>query len=135
MSENKLYAEYAISMAANIWEQLSDYAKDRIKYVLKELLPDDLKWYENLSLSNNNYFMNESQCSEGKSIILDCLKNNKLCYLQYRGDAGLQFYSECKIIRFEGKYVIIESKQGDVKLEFDKIECEAYTPEKLAEIL
>lgn len=48
MSNDPLYAEYAQMAATDIWEQLSDYAKTRVHYVLSELLPEDLTWYESL---------------------------------------------------------------------------------------
>ena len=48
MAQDSLYEYYAIYTAVDIWVQLSDYAKERILFVLSELLPEELSWYESL---------------------------------------------------------------------------------------
>lgn len=45
MSENPLYEPYAVQTGREIWNQLSSYAKKRIRFVLSEMMPEDLTWY------------------------------------------------------------------------------------------
>ena len=82
MAENPLYTEYAKLTAANIWEQLSDYAKMRIRFVLSKLLPEDLSWYESLRKDDGCSFRTEVRCSQGNNI-LDCIKNGKFFFVEY----------------------------------------------------
>ena len=76
MAENPLHTRYAAASAADIWQQLSDYAKGRIRFVLSDLMPEDLTWYENLE-SQNESFCSEYQCSVNGNVLLDCIKNEK----------------------------------------------------------
>ena len=59
MSENVIYKIYAETTAAEIWEQLSDYAKQRIHTVLKDLLDDDPTWFEELEGKDPDRFHRE----------------------------------------------------------------------------
>ncbi|MBR3640967.1 MAG: hypothetical protein IKN53_02935 [Oscillibacter sp.] len=61
MAENPLYTRYAETTAADVWAQLSDYAKDRVKRVLGDYLSAETDWYQ--SLEAGEHFQSERQCS------------------------------------------------------------------------
>ena len=136
MSENPMYKNYARTAAADIWEQLSDYAKKRIHFVLSELLPDDLTWYESLEKSDNNLFYTEYACSVNNDVIGDCLKNNKkFCVEVQEGDES-KIYTNCCRCRFElasdnEENITFMSEQGEKTIPFKNILRSAYTPEEL----
>ena len=136
MSENPMYKNYARTAAADIWEQLSDYAKKRIHFVLSELLPDDLTWYESLEKSDNNLFYTEYACSVNNDVIGDCLKNNKkFCVEIQEGDES-KIYTNCCRCRFElasdnEENITFMSEKGEKTIPFKNILRSAYTPEEL----
>lgn len=132
MSQNPLYAMYAKMAAADIWEQLSDYAKTRIHFVLSELLPEDLTWYESLNKDNGISFYTEHRCSEGNNI-LDCMKNDKIFFVEYSAPDGICIYQQCRYIphTYDCISIDVESASGWVRLELDKVIRTAYTAEGL----
>lgn len=133
MSENPLYAEYAKFMATDIWEQLSDYAKQRIHFVLSELLPEDLTWYESLKKEDKEYFYSEYRCSPNGNVFMDCMKNEKSFYVEYNDYNGVCLYKNCTFI--PGSYldnsIEVDCNKGKVRLHFNKILRSAYTLEEL----
>lgn len=133
MSEDPIYSEYAYLMATDIWEQLSDYAKDRIRFVFSELLPEDLTWYENLKKQDRKYFYSEYRCSSKGNVFLDCIKNGKSFFVEYDGENGICLYSNCVVVSgsMQNRSFEVNCDQGRVRLEFDKILNSAYTVEKL----
>jgi len=140
MSGNPMFRAYAEATAAEIWEQLSDYAKRRIRFVLHELLPEDLSWYEELYEKDReeSSFSTERQCSINGNVWLDCLKNGKTFYAEYREDGGTVFYEECRILprgySAEGGTfrLEVECRQGRKTLFSDRILRSCYTAEELA---
>lgn len=133
MSKDPIYTEYARLAAADIWEQLSDYAKTRIHDVLSELLPEDLSWYEGLQKEDDEYFYSEKRCSPAGNVFLDCIKNDKSFCVEYAGDDGVCFYNNCKFVpRSMGDGCFdVTSDQGTVCLHFDKILRSAYSAEEM----
>ena len=132
MSEDPLYAEYAQLAAADIWEQLSDYAKTRIHFVLSELLPEDLTWYESLRKTSRKHFYSEVRCS-GPSVVLDCIKNGKTFCVEYEGEEGICLYKQCTFAlgSYNGTGIEVNTPDGCVRLCFDRIIRSAYTAEEL----
>ena len=132
MSENPLYADYAYMAAADIWEQLSDYAKTRIHFVLSELLPEDLTWYENLRKDMNISFYTELRCSAGNNI-LDCMKNDKIFFAEYDSSNGICIYQKCRYVpqTYNGTSIEVDCAIGRVRLELDRVIKTAYTAEDL----
>ena len=133
MGDNPLYAEYARLAATDIWEQLSDYAKTRIHFVLSELLPEDLAWYEKLRKQDDESFYSEYRCSPNGNVFLDCIKNEKAFCVEYDGEDGICLYSNCVFIprsMADGNFEV-NCNQGKVRLHFDKILRSAYTAEEL----
>lgn len=138
MSSNPLYTDYAHFTALDIWEQLSDYAKTRIQFVLSELLPEDLSWYESLRKDDDEdeYFYSERRCSVHDNVVLDCIKNGKSFYIEYRTADGIQLYKDCVFIpgSYTGDSIAVETNGSKVTIKLENIIRSTYTIEELMEI-
>ena len=132
MSENQHYANYARNTAADIWEQLSDYAKNRIRYVLSDLMPDDLSWYESLERTDN-HFRTEYECSVNNDVIVDTIKNGKTCFVQAIEGNEPVIYHNCRIVSEYDDFTRfkITSDEGEKMLTSENYIRSAYTPEEL----
>lgn len=136
MAENPLYTRYAEATAADIWQQLSEYAKKRIHYVLGELMPEDLGWYESLEPCGDS-FSSETQCSVSGNVWLDCMKNDKPFFAEYQEDNKTVFCKNCRFV--PGSYratntgivFYVECDDGLRTIESDRIIRSAYTIEEL----
>lgn len=139
MSEDPLYKPYAEQSAREIWNQLSVYARKRIRCVLRELLPEDLEWYESLSGSHaENSFETEEACSricnEGPSVMLDCLKNDKPFCMEYAEDCKVMLYKDCvfeKPITHDESGYVVNCSGGRIRVKFANVLRSAYTVEEL----
>ena len=133
MSDNPLYREYALLIASDIWEQLSDYAKTRIHYVFSELLPEDLTWYESLGKKDDESFYSEYRCSSNGNVFLDCMKNGKTFCVEYEGESGICLYKNCIFVQgsIGERSFEVNCNQGIIRLYFDKILRSAYSVEEL----
>ena len=141
MSADPLYEPYAMQTGREIWGQLSPYAKNRIRFVLKELMPEDYTWYEALDTESEDYhFHSEEFCSqignEGAHVILNCIKNGKSFCVEYEDNGKIRLYRDC--IMEPGSYradpdsFVVNHAEGQVKLQFDHVIRSAYTVEELA---
>lgn len=133
MSDDPLYKEYARLIAIDIWEQLSDYAKSRISFVLSELLPEDLSWYYSLKKEDEDSFYSEYRCSPNGNVLIDCIKNGKTFCVEYNGTEGICLYKDCIFIprsNQDGSFEV-DCNHGKVKLFYEKILKSAYTIEEL----
>ena len=100
VSQDSSMENYAFVSAISIWEQLSNYAKERILFVSKSLMTEDYEWFIKLddyirNKDNNtldSHFLTERQVSEksnlGCSVLLDCMKNNEKCFIEYNNEDG-----------------------------------------------
>lgn len=141
MSEDSLYRSYVHETASDIWNQLSDYAKKRIHFVLSELIPDDLTWYESLEADRTgDSFFTERACSQvdfkGSSVILDCLKNGKSFCVEYEAENTVVLYKDCwinprKLYRNPNR-VTVDCGGESITLILNRVIRSAYTPEELA---
>lgn len=89
MSRDQRVERYATLSAATIWQQLSDYGKNRILEVMEQgIFPDDTSWYKDLDEEDLKSFYSEKECSspEGESSILNFMKNGKRFFLEYRDE-------------------------------------------------
>ena len=132
MSENPALKHYAVLSAASIWQQLSDYAKERIIFVLTNLLPDELSWYRNLENEMVETFQTEYECrrTESAGVIMDCMKNEKSCFVEYqKEDETILFLSNCKFVprSYEGERIEVTSDQGNHLLLLKRILRSSYT--------
>lgn len=104
MTEDGAYKEYALKLSANIWNELSDYARRRIKKITG-MLSLDLSWYEELDrYRSNELFFTEQECSyeEGAGNILDFLKNGKECAIEFIDSNGeSKILTNCIIKKFD----------------------------------
>ena len=136
MSEDPALKLYATLSAAAIWQQLSDYAKERIIFVLTNLMPDELSWYRNLDVEIVETFQTEYECrrTEGAGVIMDCMKNDKPCFVEYQQeDETIVFLSNCRFVprSYERESIEVTSDQGNHLLLFRRILRSSYTEEGL----
>ena len=139
MAENPDYQRYAETTAVNIWEQLSDYAKDRIHKVIGPILPGDISWYDKLEQESNNTFSREQDCRVPGDVILEVFKSlgqRKFCAeCIIDGETTLK---NCELIpgtyKFDadGNYSCeVNCDQGRMTLSRDNILRSAFLPEEL----
>ena len=137
MAKDPLYKKYAEATAFDIWEQLSDYAKDRIRFVLTDLLPEDLSWYEGLEKEDEDTFYTERRCSVDGDVWLDCMKNEKPFCVEYQSNEGPVIYTNCRFIhrsyRHEAGSMVIDVQcdQGRKSLKGSRVLRSCYTLEEL----
>lgn len=136
LSENPLYTHYAHAIASDIWEQLSEYAVNRIRTVLSQLLPEDLAWYESLQKDYEDYFFSEIRCSPQEDVlgcVLDCIKNDKEFFVEYNTGNDVHIYRNCHYIprTYNGQSLEVNCTEGQIHLDFDKILRTSYTAELL----
>lgn len=133
MAQNSAYREYAQNMARSIWTQLSNYAKNRILYVTGNILPDELGWYRSLDETCNHSFSTEYMCRnfEGLGCVLDCLKNRKVCFIEYKENDSKKFYKNCEVISLDGKILTISCDGETMELNSDDVLRSSYTMEEL----
>ena len=141
MAENPLYEPYALQTGREIWNQLSVYAKNRIRFVLQDLMPEDSSWYEKLAEANDDYYFHtETACSQiynsGTGVVLDCIKNGKPFCVEYEEDGKITVYSDCRMERnsYSTKplSIIVNCSGGRIRLLLDHVIRSAYTLEELA---
>jgi len=103
MAKDEAYRKYALKLSACIWNELSDYARRRIKQVAG-ILSLDLSWYEELdSYQGEELFSTENDCSyeEGAGNVLDFLKNGKECAIELEGNDGKsKILTGCTIMKY-----------------------------------
>lgn len=111
-AQNPILETESISAASDIWNQLSYYAKSRIKYVLTEsLLISDLDWYESLENKEpSNSFHIEKKHPRDRGFVFDCVKNNRRTFcVEFNEEGTRRIYKDCvgeKII--DGKDIIVK---------------------------
>ena len=105
MSERPEFTGYALPMAQNIWRQLSDYAKERIFYVMENLLNQDVQWYEDLDSYNEHSYRTEAECcKDGPEILMYCLKGRgdnqkRRCNIEYSvSDEESEFLTDVEVL-------------------------------------
>lgn len=128
MSQNTALNSYSMKTASEIWEQLSDYAKERILYVMKNLMPDEVEWYQGLSRSEKNKdygeesFWPEYRCSSfGTSTIIECLKNGFPCNIEYQTEDGSQFYKDVMIKQYYDGQLVVKIGDSEITLESKRV--------------
>lgn len=113
MAENEAYKEYALKILQCIWNELSDYAKRKIKQEAGKL-SIDLSWYEGLdSHKDNELFYLEKECCHEKGIgnIIYLLKNGKRCVIEFIGDDGKrELLNGCIVVGYNGDEVKVKQK-------------------------
>lgn len=133
MCEEPTMKPYALNVAGNIWVQLSDRAKNRIVYVLTELIPDDVEWYTSLEDKGSYAFSSERLIS---SVSRDCLmyvmKADEGCFIEYDGENGHEII-KADLVHFSWTDEITIIVNGSPRtIDKSKILCSALTIEQLA---
>lgn len=116
MCKKPEYKGYALPMAQSIWEQLSDYGKERIYFVTENLLNQEVSWYKTLDGKDSHSFHTERECSQmGEHVLIDCLKNGekRTCVIEYGDATHKEFLEEVSIIELleEGWKVSVAGKE------------------------
>ena len=134
MAERPEYRGYALPLARNIWMQLSEYGKQRIKTVCEKLLHVDFEWYQSLETDDNEFsYKTERECSkEGDNVLMDCLKNGdkRSCCIEYKDESGTRFIENVKLIDYDGNWNV-EVNGEKITLEHDKILKSSYNKENM----
>lgn len=132
MSENPLFSNSAKIAAANIWEQLSDYAKRRIPEVMQDLLSEDTTWYENLKTMDNKLYNTERTCSTDTDIIFYSIKSRETFFIEVRDGDKKHIYKNCRTVDFDDldNYTIMTG-EGEITLNKKDIIQIAYTLDEL----
>lgn len=134
-AQNPILETEAKATAAGIWNQLSDYARSRIKYVLTEsLLISDLDWYESLENEKvDNSFHIEKKHPRDRGFVFDCVKNDRRPFcVEYDEEGTRRVYKDCigeKIIG--GEDIVVRVGRESHLLHIKDIVRIAYTIEDL----
>ncbi|MFH5835819.1 hypothetical protein ACHAL6_07060 [Proteiniclasticum sp. C24MP] len=136
MSMEPAMKTYAMESAASIWQQLSVYAKERIFYVLTEIMPEEIVWYKELDQVVADLFQTEYEMGtkDPSAVLMDCIKNGKPFHVEYlTGEEKSVFYTGCTVIprSFGEGFFAVDSDQGRQVLYFDRVLKSAYTEEGL----
>lgn len=134
MAEKPEYAGYAMPMAKNIWEQLSDYGKNRIFYVMNNLLGQGTEWYESLNERDKYSYHTELECcSFGDNALMYCLKSDEKrdCYIEYASADGTEFLKNVKIVRYSGNGWTVTVDGEERVLESSRIIRSSYHQENM----
>lgn len=135
MAETPALTDYAEATAVSIWQQLSYYAKRRIRYVLTDLLPDeDAEWFVGLEQKDCRSFKTERNCS-GSSALMDCLKNNMPFMVEYNDSGKPRIIRNCQYIKgttnFFSDQIWVQSDEGKICLDQKKVLRACYADEEL----
>lgn len=132
MSEDPLFGNAAKIAAANIWEQLSDYAKKRVPEVMRTLLLEDTAWYENLKTPDKSHFYPERALSTDLNIMLYTTKNMRTFCVEARDGNEKHIYTNCSLLhQSDPDHYTIRSDQGEVTLNKNDITQVAYSVDGL----
>lgn len=142
MAEKPEYKGYALPTARNIWQQLSDYGKERIQYVAENLLHKDISWYYDLTPHENEdgilvykeAFSSERECSAlGDDTLIDCLKNGdkRTCFIEYKDGESTILLENVKLIGGNGEEweAVVDGEK--VTLERERIIRSSYHKENM----
>ncbi len=135
-AEDPFLSGYAINAACDIWEQLSDYGKTRIRFVLENLMPTELSWYDKLNqmqYTKRDLFTSEALCSktEGCQSIIECLKNERPVFIEYDGESGIEFIENATVLEYLGDKVLIRVDGIERALKHERVLRSAETKEML----
>ena len=133
MSKQPALKGYAMKTANDIWEQLSQRAKDRILEVTSELMVEDTEWFASLGTGNQHTFWTERTCSAaGRNSVMECLKNGMPCYIEYRQEDGAEKIIHVdRIERWNGNTCTIRIGETVMELSLASVIRSATTPEEL----
>ena len=122
------HPEYSFEMAANIWGQLSDYCKDRIKAMR---LKDELReqWIHRLETSTKppafqtEDLVNEILAGQNIADVDYFFKSQKKCDIEYLEGEEAKRLHNCMVVSHEGHsiYHIVDETQTGYKIQIEYI--------------
>ena len=87
MEDDWTMSSYARNTAVSIWCQLSQYARERIRGTLVDLMGLDAGWYERLSheaqMHPGRMFYNEKESSDKYGLLMYSMKGGLPCIIRY----------------------------------------------------
>ena len=100
LSDQPEWRGYVKPLSNQIWQQLSDYGKERIKTVLMELMPEEAGLIERLDMNLKNSFLTESYCSSlGDNAIFESMKGGGPCFVEYKTRDGSEFLENVEVLQ------------------------------------
>ena len=86
MENNWVMSSYARNTAVSIWCQLSQYARERIRGTLVDLMGRDAGWYERISheaeMHSGTMFYNEAEASDQYGLLMYAMKGGIPCCIR-----------------------------------------------------
>lgn len=86
MENNWVMSSYARNTAVSIWCQLSQYARERIRGTLVDLMGLDAGWYERISheteMHSGTMFYNEAEASDQYGLLMYAMKGGIPCCIR-----------------------------------------------------
>lgn len=134
MGDKPEYIGYALPVAREVWAQLSDYGKKRIKYVAENLMTLDLNWYESLEGKEEYSYHTELECSHlGDSALLYCLKSDekRVCVIEYGDEESIEFLENVKVLMLDNNGWKVSVNGEERVLEGNKIIRSSYHKENM----
>ncbi len=132
LSEIPEWKGYTRPLSNQIWEQLSDYGRERIKKVLSELMPDGMGLVEKLEKDSDRSFFSESYCSSlGQNAMYQSMKGGGPCTIEYMKGKDTEFIENVIVLRENNESFTVEVNGEKRELDRDKIIRSAIYKERL----
>ena len=114
---------YTKPLSNQIWEQLSDYGKQRIRTVLTELMPEEKDLLDRLEAeTSGRSFYSESYCTSlGQNALYECMKGAGPCIIEYKTEDGTEFIENVKLLQEKKDTFVVEINGERRELERNKI--------------
>lgn len=123
---------YIEPLSNQIWQQLSEYGKNRARFVLNELMPNDSDLIEKLDAAIDNTFYSECMCTNiGSNALMESMKNGKSCYIEYKDGDHTMFYENVIIKRYESEGYVVEVNGRELFLNAKDIVRSADSKDKM----
>lgn len=134
MSEHVEYAGYAMPMARSMWQQLSEYAQQRVFFVMENLLKKDTVWYKSLDEKEERSYRTEKECCmDGDRVIMYCLKGNedRLCNIEYRDGEESEFLTDVRVLEYSEEGIKINVGGKERVLDPEKVVRSSFHKENM----
>jgi len=123
MTADKVYHEYAMNLAVNIWSELSDYGRTRIMAVAEQI-GIDREWFAGLEKARDkDLYATEVECSydEGPGNVLDFLKNGKRCSIEVMDESGAQILENCRIMSWSEDVLVVQYNKATHSIQLSAV--------------
>lgn len=130
MEKVRAFNGYARNTACSIWNQLTEYTREKILDALEKLIEEgqDITWYFELDKESKEYsrFQTEVESCGGDpcSHLMHIGKNERLCNITYTDNEGKEAtIHDCRVIHYhpyDGK-AVLENLNGRYEIDDEKI--------------